>query len=63
MHAPGDRDVHPGKDHQCHQGEQDRLSTPWAIARTSSLLNKCGMAASDGTDGTLAEGEPQHQRT
>ena len=53
MHAPGDRDIHPGEDHQCHQGEQDRLSTPWAIARTLSLLSRRWMAASDGT---LAEG-------
>ena len=34
----------------------DRLSTPWAIARTLSLLSRCGTAASDGVDGALAEG-------
>ena len=36
----------------------DRLSTPWAIARTSSLLSRCGMAASlaDGEVSSLTEG-------
>ena len=40
------------------ESEIDRLSTPWAIARTSSLLNRCGMAVSsaDGMGSALAEG-------
>ena len=47
------------------ESEIDRLSTPWMIARTSSLLSRRGMAVSstDGVGSALTEGEPQHQRT
>ena len=38
------------------ESEIDRLSIPWAIARTSSLLSRHGTAASDGVDGALVEG-------
>ena len=40
------------------ESEIDRLSTPWAIARTFSLLNRCGMAvlSADGMGSALAEG-------
>ena len=38
------------------ESEIDRLSTLWVIARMSSLLSRCRMAASDGMDGALTEG-------
>ena len=38
------------------ESEIDRLSTLWVIARTSSLLSRHGMAASDGVGGALVEG-------
>ena len=59
MHAPCDRDMHPGENLQHHQrGKIDRLSTPWAIARTSSLLSQCRTAVSsiDGIGSALVEG-------
>ena len=41
------------------ESEIDRLSTPWAIARTSSFLSRCETAVSstDGTGGALTEAE------
>ena len=38
------------------ESEIDRLSTPWVIARTSSLLSRHGMAASGDEGGVLVEG-------
>ena len=38
------------------ESEIDRLSTPWARARTSSLLSRCGMATLDGAGSALMEG-------
>ena len=39
--------------------EIDRMSTPWVIARTSSLLSRCGMVVllTDGMGCTLVQGE------